>query len=206
MKKLLLTALLLGATAGAYAQGVVQFRNWLANPPINAIVTVQGAGAADANYRAALIGGPVGSVQSTDTVLGNMNLMYYSANTTLTWVNFRATGTTPPAAPGYVNVGSTAGRVVPGVDWGGQAMVQMVAWSGTATTWQDAWNQAHTDPNVWIGFSDALTLRLPTSATDPNSTYLVGLNAFTIHPVPEPTSLALAGLGAAALLIFRRRK
>jgi hypothetical protein len=35
-----------------------------------------------------------------------------------------------------------------------------------------------------------------------------GLQGFSMTPttVPEPTSMALAGLGAAALLIFRRRK
>jgi len=37
-------------------------------------------------------------------------------------------------------------------------------------------------------------------------TFRFYINDLTITPVPEPTSLALAGLGAAALLIFRRRK
>jgi len=32
------------------------------------------------------------------------------------------------------------------------------------------------------------------------------VTAFSIAPVPEPTTLALGGLGAAALLLFRRRK
>ena len=32
-----------------------------------------------------------------------------------------------------------------------------------------------------------------------------GFNLYLV-PIPEPTSFALAGLGAAALLIFRRRK
>lgn len=35
---------------------------------------------------------------------------------------------------------------------------------------------------------------------------LIGLQSFNIHAVPEPSTFALAGLGAAALLIFRRRK
>jgi PEP-CTERM motif len=34
----------------------------------------------------------------------------------------------------------------------------------------------------------------------------MGAIGITVVPVPEPTSFALAGLGAAALLIFRRRK
>jgi hypothetical protein len=35
---------------------------------------------------------------------------------------------------------------------------------------------------------------------------LNGLTGFALQPVPEPTTLALGGLGAAALLMFRRRK
>lgn len=33
-----------------------------------------------------------------------------------------------------------------------------------------------------------------------------GLNSFTVNPVPEPTVFALAGIGAAALMIVRRKK
>jgi len=35
---------------------------------------------------------------------------------------------------------------------------------------------------------------------------LTGLQSFNIYTVPEPATMALAGLGAAAMLIFRRRK
>jgi hypothetical protein len=34
----------------------------------------------------------------------------------------------------------------------------------------------------------------------------VGTTSFNIYFVPEPSTIALAGLGAASLLIFRRRK
>ncbi len=36
--------------------------------------------------------------------------------------------------------------------------------------------------------------------------YDITFNSLTLSQVPEPTSLALAGLGAASLLAFRRRK
>jgi hypothetical protein len=41
-----------------------------------------------------------------------------------------------------------------------------------------------------------------------NSTYMGGLDNFSITPapVPEPTTLALAGMGGLGLLLFRRRK
>ena len=35
--------------------------------------------------------------------------------------------------------------------------------------------------------------------------YDITYSSITLSPVPEPTTLALAGLGAAGLLIFRRR-
>ena len=131
-------------------------------------------------------------------------MLYNPNTTTLQWVNFRS-GTAAPAAPGYVTVTGPA-RVVPGVDWGGSALVQMVAWQGNYDTWAAAfaaWQAGTAD--VKIGASNPLTLTLPSAPTSPVLTYLTGLQPFAIVAVPEPTMFALAGLGAAALLIFRRR-
>ena len=36
--------------------------------------------------------------------------------------------------------------------------------------------------------------------------YLTGLTGFTVSSVPEPTTIALAGLGLAALIAFRRKQ
>jgi len=57
------------------------------------------------------------------------------------------------------------------------------------------------------GKSPILTMNLK-AATDPTVLSLtdIGMQAFGVTAVPEPSTIALAGLGAAALLVFRRRK
>jgi hypothetical protein len=48
----------------------------------------------------------------------------------------------------------------------------------------------------------------PADQTSPSAPSLdtAGMQAFSVSAVPEPSTFALAGLGAAAMLIFRRRK
>jgi len=215
MKKILFTALLSCVAIGVYAQGQVQFRTYVPSttPVIDAKVSLESGMALDnsnTEWRAALLGGPTtltaanvpGSYvgAGATAVLGTLPVLWNPATTTLTWVNFRAA----PNA-GYVSVVGVS-REVEGVNWGGSALIQMVAWQGPYTDWASAfaaWNSGAA--NVLIGASNPLTLTLPTSPIDPNLSYLIGLSAFRIVPVPEPTTFALAGLGAAALLIFRRR-
>jgi hypothetical protein len=50
------------------------------------------------------------------------------------------------------------------------------------------------------------TLVLSTIATGPATPTELDIPSFNLDPVPEPSTFALAGLGSAALLIFRRRK
>ncbi len=212
MKPILLAALLSSATTGAFGQGSVQFWNYYTGttPAIDAPVTMWGIPLDSRSplWRAALIGGPTTATPASSFSAGTLSTMYYpttAATSTVSWVNFRS-GTTPPLAPGYVNCGSYIARAVPGVDWGGTALVQMVAWQGNFITWRDAWNAFQSGvPGVLIGWSNPLTLKLPSSPTDPNFTYLWGLNSFDIGFVPEPTTFALVALGVGAMLIFRRR-
>lgn len=55
-----------------------------------------------------------------------------------------------------------------------------------------------------FGFSNPVNVVLATGSTPPPS--LTGLAGFQLQIVPEPSTLALAGLGLAGLLIFRRRQ
>jgi hypothetical protein len=65
---------------------------------------------------------------------------------------------------------------------------------------------------TWNGQSAAFTLNSIATGLNPPSDFgQVGgtggfLQSFAVNPVPEPTVFALAGLGAAALMIVRRKK
>lgn len=181
MKKILLTALVSCVAVGVFAQGQVQFRNLYSSGSINisGLVTDSATGNlvdnSDTLWRGALIGGPTSGTAANipnswsgagaTAAQGTLNLLYNPANTTLTWVNFRA-------APnnGSVTVAS-ASRVITDVNWGGSAQIQMVAWKGNFTDWASAYAAWQSGvAGVEIGASNPLTLTLPTGPTDPNLT------------------------------------
>jgi hypothetical protein len=57
------------------------------------------------------------------------------------------------------------------------------------------------------GFSAPIPIALSFTDTDPSTIQdLTALQPFTVGVVPEPTTLALCGLSAASLLLFRRKK
>lgn len=91
------------------------------------------------------------------------------------------TGTTPVSITGYAS---------------GLVTFEVVAYSGSSY-----------DSSNYRGHSTAFTLTPSTaSATAPDiSTFFNGMPTFSVFTVPEPSILALSGIGAAALMLFRRR-
>ena len=95
---------------------------------------------------------------------------------------------------------STGNDVAPA----GNVWLQVVAWTGgTVGTEVTAANSSAAGflfgvSNVFSsGTGDGLSIPAPG---------ITGMNAFTLVPIPEPATIAVAGLGAASLLLFRRRK
>lgn len=112
-------------------------------------------------------------------------------------VNFR-TG----AAAGFVNVSTVA---VPSGAPGTSVWIQMRAWEGAAgSSYESVLATGKT------GFSAAIQVG-PLGGPDPaggpafTAPNLTGLQGFAIVPVPEPSTIALGLLGAAGLLIRRRK-
>lgn len=222
MKKTLLTALMmLGAGAVVYGQatlGSIQWGNSFTSSNFRSVVygpdtngnpnashvgqsgngleiptgttVYNGALLTGAGYTFAFFAGPSGSASNTLSLYGS--------------TSFRTGG-----GAGLV-VGATA--TLSNVNAGQQATFQIRVWNnqgGTITTWaaaEAAWLAGTTDASV-----TPLVLSAPLGGTDSNNVSVVppvssGWVSFNSYTVPEPTTMTLAGLGAAALMIFRRRK
>jgi hypothetical protein len=109
------------------------------------------------------------------------------------------TGFTTPAA-GKFNGGS---QTLAGLTAGANIDYVVVGWTGTAASF----DAAYSDAAAMLGVSAKFTSATGNAGDPPSpSVPLSGsFGGMTLAPIPEPSTFALAGLGAAALLIFRRR-
>lgn len=183
---------------GSFAQGTVVFANTAATtvkiantpdePPVNVGLT------ADSGAYVQLLWAPLGT---TDL---NLFLPVATQVTQYTTAN-----------------GITDFHTVPGLFFGGVATVNVSTPGGGVALvlrgWTggfDSYEAALGSQAAFVGYSIIWELASTGNPVGIPPTVPARLNApaggFVLHIVPEPTSMALAGLGAAALLIFRRRK
>jgi len=216
MKKNLIIAIALLSAAGAYAQGSIVFNNLVTsvvrapvyNPePGNTGVQIQGNTAT---------GTPAGStVYTGGTVSGSgYSAQLYGGTSTTPEGSLAALGT-----PVFFRTGSAAGFVttdpagglanpanviVPTVAENGIANIQLRAWNnvgGTVTSYETSFAQQG------INGKSAMFQSQPLGGIQTPSPNLVGLTSFNVHTnVPEPSTIALAVMGASAFLIRRRKK
>lgn len=219
MKKTLITTLAtVGLATGVFAQGQFNFQATSANGLISystdnatsALVPTAGLG----SFGSVSIGfytAPNGTVLSINQASGLPDFTGWTFNTLIATI---ATGSGKTAAK-TVTVANAANGV--------NVEVEVVAWNGSATSWSQAvGNITATTLLGWSGkvfpgsgsASGALGWSQPTgdpTAAIPQvaaglSTGAGAYSGLVLAPVPEPTTIALGGLGAAALLLFRRRK
>jgi hypothetical protein len=179
MKKLLLTLAAVLVSVSTFGQGTILFNNRV-------------TGQVDA---------PVSRPDGTGAGAGiNAQLFLVSGGTPVTYTALTPATTfrsTSAAAAFYVT--QPAGPVtVPGVAAGNQATIVLRAWEGAVGSSYDAATvKGQSLPiTITLGGVPAVGAPIPDAV-------LTGLQAFTL--VPEPSTMALGLLGAAALL-YRRRK
>lgn len=186
MKKLIYSTLIcLLAAASAFAQGQVNFGNLSGASGLNAPITM-GDGTtrlSGAQYQAQLLAG---------ATAGSLTAVATSPFLT-------------GGGAGYFNGGVVTLAGIPG---GTAGFFQVVVWNTTAGASYDLALASGLE-NAY-GFSGVFSVVTGNPAGSPPTTpaALVGLQSFSLNAeiIPEPSTFALAGLGLAGLLLFRRRK
>jgi len=190
MKKLAAVLCLSALTTGAFAQGLINF----ANSPATLV-------SADIGGNVAAINGTAGSYY--------FGLLTSATGTAGSFSFAGVYGTNLVNASGGRFSGGN-GVVIPNWAPGATMFYEVAGWSGTLghdfnPSWLTAapttglFGISASASGVAGGGPNSLPPLVPFGGTGIPS-------GFTVVATPEPTSMALAGLGAAALLIFRRRK
>ena len=210
MKKLILAVCATSCALSVFAQGTIVFNNRIPGQVVAWIYGPQLANPVEALTGNDASGTPVGTTVYTGSRLSGDTYTAQlwggpNANSLAPATGFGTSTFRTGAAAGLWTT-STDAAIIAGVDVGQVAQLQVRAWDnkgGTLTTWDQA-----VAANAAIGRSGLFTTAA-LGGTDPLGSVVLTPNgvatSFNIHLVPEPTTLALAGLGA-ALLIFRRRK
>jgi hypothetical protein len=224
MKKLILTAIAATCAVSVFAQGTIVFNNLLSGKVITHVYAPLTASPSTSQIgNASSVDFPVGSTSWAGySAIGAAGNAYTGGGTFAELYAAQGQGvleaSLQPAYSGGVTSfrsGASAGflygktptfnNIAP--DFAGGATAEMFAWdnrSGLYPTWASA-------RNAWLGGLIAagssgvfnITAAVGGTGTPPNP---LGLRSFNLYFIPEPSSFALAGLGAAALMIFRRRK
>jgi hypothetical protein len=206
MKKLfVLTSILALGAVSTFAQGLINANNQ--GTGINVLVQ-DTTGVINAGV-AAKIGTPATAAGFTTAEgKGAVTISLYAAASSaslstlesaqsLVWTGLNSAsglaGNQGTFAPGTSFVLPTA----TGLD--GSAVVQFVLFGVSADGAYKGWSN--------VGSIQPTTAAAAQSGTSPVTIYGgTGITGLTLVPTPEPATIALGGLGAAALLLFRRRK
>jgi hypothetical protein len=200
MKKILCTLAVVSLASSLYAQGLVSFAN-----NNSSLVKLQGgASAPTASTFAMLVWAPTGTATPVAWD-GSKNLTdWLTANPG--WSAFADSKIALGPVVGRFNKG---GITVPTATAGATIDAMVAAWGGGKATFDEAYAAGEQ-----VGVSSKFTVATGNPTTTPPGTAtaitggaapFAGLTLAPASVIPEPSTFALAGLGAAALLIFRRR-
>jgi len=111
--------------------------------------------------------------------------------------------------------GGASGTAVSGWAGGQTDYIELVGWSASlGTTWSQVSAEIASGNFIANGFLGVSPVAEVTAATSPSPATSIfggtglssGITMYAVTPTPEPATMALAALGGASLLLFRRKK
>jgi hypothetical protein len=209
MKKLLLTSAATLLTVAAFAQGTVAF----SNGAFNRVSTGQSGSAAS-----------TWTSLATTANLYNFGLFYGTGATAPATLTFLSStlGVNSTTSAGVIQNAAGANitaLAIPGSTVGQTDMwIEIKGWTASfGTDWATA-QGASASGNAYFGATTPINVGPLGPTTGPGIAFWTtasgtnpqlhagGFAMFTTTTIPEPGTMALAGLGVATLMIFRRRK
>jgi hypothetical protein len=212
MKKLLGIMVITALAASAFAQGTISASNgtglvnqWSSTANSTIIKVPKNSGIVE------IFAAPTSAAAATalfSATAGGVKMNYSSLAGWLAdntgWEAVTGGQGTLPSLAGQFSLGTLT---INNIARGANAQYLIIGWTGNAAS-LDAAIVAHAfagmSPQFTIATGDPLATPLPGQATALKTSFTGMVLAPVI--VPEPASFALAGLGLATLLVFRRRK
>jgi len=221
MKKLLLTSVLSLATVAAFGQGAIALGNNFGKTVYQAPIYGPGTNS-DSNVAISgqsALGVPAGTTVYDGPLLQGTGwtIEFYAGPTSATsWTQMSLLTTdfgfqtaASNAKPAGFFSAANGSAAVPGVPGGSLANYQVFVWQGTAAGVTPSQAQALYAAGSYAYGSTPIettsAVLASGTATPPNTTF-PSFQLQDITSTPEPATLALAGMGAAGLLLFRRKK
>ena len=110
----------------------------------------------------------------------------------------------PISTVGGLNYNANNSFDLAGITGGSVYQIVVIAWANVGNT---IVNLSQAEQGGTVGWSSSFDYTSGASSSSPvNQMSSEGLGKFGVAPIPEPTTLALAGLGGLSMLFLRRRK
>jgi len=201
MKRKLIVAILgismLAPIASVHAQGNINLYNYDSLGPVANLITYGAGSGGTVGQGIAGPGWTVGMYVALGDIASTVNVSFSGVNYgIITGMGPQATGAGATTPLGDFLPGQYSSMVEYNTGFTGGSVVTVVV---------VAYNGANYDTSTLRGHSQAFTM---TTSIAPEFAPLTGsfMDGFAIPAIPEPSVFALAGLGLAGLLIFRRRR